>query len=178
MYGLVFFLYKKDIKVIASGKVYTGFHIIKNLALGADLCNSARAMMLALGCIQSFECNKNKCPTGIATQNPKYTAGLVVENKKQRVANYHHETIQSVRELLAASGLDKTELFNRSHIHRRVSATQTLRYDQIFPYIPTGSLLSEPYPEQYEQEMKEATADSFKAKHCYANVNGETIWII
>ena len=59
---------KKEIKVIASAKVITGFHIIKNLALGADMCNSARGMMLALGCIQSFECNKNKCPeleTGI-----------------------------------------------------------------------------------------------------------------
>jgi len=169
---------KKDIKVIVSGKVYTGFHIVKNLALGADLCNSARAMMLALGCIQSFECNKNKCPTGIATQNPKFTAGLVVEDKKQRVANYHHETIQSVRELLTASGLKGTDLFNRSHIHRRVSETHTLRYDQVFPYIPTGSLLQEPYPEQYQQEMKEATADTFRPKHCYANVNGETVCIL
>ena len=38
---------KKDIKIIASGKVITGFHIFRALALGADLCNSARAMMMA-----------------------------------------------------------------------------------------------------------------------------------
>jgi len=164
---------KKEIKVIVSGKVITGFHLIKNLALGADGCNSARGMMLALGCIQSLECNKNKCPTGIATQNPKFTSGLVVADKKQRVANYHHETIKSVRELLAASGLDKTHKLNRSHIHRRVSETQTLRYDQVFPYIVTGSLLQEPYPKQYEQEMKEATANSFMAKKCFTNVDGE-----
>ncbi|MFK5892947.1 MAG: FMN-binding glutamate synthase family protein [Pseudomonadota bacterium] len=169
---------KKDIKVIASGKIMTGFHIIKNLALGADLCNSARGMMLALGCIQSLECNKNKCPTGIATQNPKFTAGLVVEDKKQRVANFHHETIKSVRELLAASGLDKTKLLNRSHIHRRVSEIQTLRYDQVFPYITTGCLLKEPYPQQFEQEMKEATAKSFIAKRCFVNVDGESVCMI
>ena len=169
---------KKDIKVIASGKVMTGFHIIKNLALGADLCNSARGMMLALGCIQSLECNKNICPTGIATQNPKFTSGLVVADKKQRIANFHHETIQSVRELLAASGLDNSKLLNRSHIHRRVSQIQTLRYDQVFPYLVTDSLLIEPYPEQFEQEMKEASAASFIAKRCFANVDGESVCIL
>ena len=175
---LIGFDLKKDIKVIASGKIITGFHLIKNLALGADGCNSARGMMLALGCIQSLECNKNKCPTGITTQNPRFTAGLVVADKNQRVANYHHETIQSVRELLAASGLQRTTLLNRSHIHRRVSATQTLRYDEVFPYIATGSLLNEPYPKQFEQEMKEAMADSFKAKKCFANVDGKMVCIL
>ena len=169
---------KKEIKVIVSGKIITGFHLIKNLALGADCCNSARGMMLALGCIQSLECNKNKCPTGITTQNPRFTAGLVVEDKKQRVANFHHETIKSVRELLAASGLDQTKLLNRSHIHRRVSATQTLRYDQVFPYIVTGSLLDAPYPKQFEQEMKEASANSFRAKKCFANVDGEMVCLV
>lgn len=169
---------KKDIKIIVSGKIITGFHLIKNFALGADLCNSARGMMLALGCIQSLECNKNKCPTGITTQNPKFTAGLVVADKKQRVANFHYETIQSVRELLAASGLDQVKLINRSHIHRRVSATKTLRYDQVFPYVATGSLLQAPYPEQFEQEMKEATANSFIAKKCFANVDGEMVCMV
>lgn len=174
---LMGFKLKKEIKVIASGKVISGFHIIRNLSLGADICNSARGMMLALGCIQSFECNKNKCPTGITTQNHKFTRGLVVKDKKYRVANYHHETIQSVRELLAAAGLNQTKSLNRSHIHRRVSATQTLRYDQVFPYLITGSLLQAPYPESFEQEMQEANADSFNAKHCFANVDGESICI-
>ena len=175
---LIGFDLKKEIKIIASGKVISGFHIIKNLALGADMCNSARGMMLALGCIQSFECNKNKCPTGIATQNPKFTKGLVVKDKQQRVANYHHETIKSVRELLAASGLKQTDRLNRSHIHRRVSAIQTLRYDQVFPYITNGSLLYEPYPEQFKQEMKESNIDSFNAKRCFVNVDGEDICIV
>jgi len=102
----------------------------------------------------------------------------VVTDKKQRVANFHRETIKSVRELLAASGLNGTNLLNRSHIHRRVNETQTLRYDQVFPYLVTGSLLDEPFPEQFEQEMKEATANSFMAKRCFANVNGESVCIL
>ena len=42
---------------------------IGSIALGADVCSSARAMMLALGCIQALECNQNTCPAGVATQN-------------------------------------------------------------------------------------------------------------
>lgn len=79
---------KKDVKVAASGMIFSGFHLVKNLALGADLCYSARGMMLALRCIQALECNSNKCPTRITTQNHKLVRGLVVENKIPRVANY------------------------------------------------------------------------------------------
>ncbi|MES2855002.1 MAG: FMN-binding glutamate synthase family protein, partial [Bdellovibrionota bacterium] len=56
---------RDKIKVIASGKVMTGFNIFSRLSLGADLCNSARGMMLALGCIQARQCNTNHCPAGV-----------------------------------------------------------------------------------------------------------------
>ena len=32
-------------QLIAAGKVLTGFSVVKTLALGADVCNAARAMM-------------------------------------------------------------------------------------------------------------------------------------
>ena len=51
---------REDIKIIASGKILYGFSLVRALALGADLCNSARGMMLALGCIQALKCNTNK----------------------------------------------------------------------------------------------------------------------
>ncbi len=164
---------KKEIKVIASGKIFTGFHMVKNFALGADLCNSARAMMLALGCIQALECNSNKCPTGVATQDPAFTKGLVVSEKEKRVANFHKKTITSVVELLAASGLRHPSQLNRSHIHRRVSATEVRRYDEIFPYLSPGSLLNAPYPERVQQEMQEASSESFMPSACTAFVGKE-----
>ena len=46
------------VTLIASGKVYNGFSLVRALALGADLCNSARGMMFALGCIQARKCNR------------------------------------------------------------------------------------------------------------------------
>ncbi len=157
---------KKDIRVAASGMMFSGFHLIKHLALGADWCNSARGMMLALGCIQALECNTNRCPTGITTQNPRLVKGLVVEDKIPRVANFHKQTIKSVGELLAAAGLESTGQLNRSHINRRVNATMTQRYDEIYPYLPVGSLLREPYPERFVHFMEEATERCFSSDHC------------
>ncbi|MFT5697745.1 MAG: glutamate synthase domain-containing protein 2 [Desulforhopalus sp.] len=157
---------KKDIKVAASGMMFSGFQLVKNLALGADMCNSARGMMLALGCIQALECNNNNCPTGISTQNPKFVKGLVVDDKIPRIANFHRQSIKSVAELLAAAGLVGTEKLNRSHINRRVNATMTQRYDEVFPYIAVGDLLAAPYPERFSHFMNEATERCFSADHC------------
>lgn len=152
---------KNEIKLIASGKILTGFHLVKNLAIGADLCNSARGMMLALGCIQSLECNTNRCPTGITTQNPALAYGLVVEDKIDRVANFHQETAKSVAEIISAAGLDHPRQLKRHHIYRRVSQTQIATYEEVFPPIPEGSLLSTPYPESFRKYMEASTANQF-----------------
>ena len=49
------------------------------------LCDSARAFMFAVGCIQSQRCHTNKCPVGVTTQNPKLQRGLIVADKSVRV---------------------------------------------------------------------------------------------
>jgi glutamate synthase domain-containing protein 2 len=160
---LVGFDLKKDIRVIASGRIFSGFHLVRLLGLGADICNSARAMMLALGCIQSLECNKNTCPTGVTTQDPDLYKGLVVSDKKQRVANFQKATVESVMELSAAAGLAEQTLFQRSHINRRVSAERVRTYEEIYPSMEMpGCLLKAPYPERFEQTMNSARADTYR----------------
>ena len=96
---------RKDIRVIAAGQLITSFQLAKTLALGADMCNSARGMMFALGCVQSLSCNTNRCPTGVATQDPQLVRGLVVEDKYHRVARFHKETIRALTDLLSSAGL-------------------------------------------------------------------------
>jgi glutamate synthase domain-containing protein 2 len=125
---------KKDIKIFASGKVISGFHVVKALALGADAVYCARAMMLSLGCIQALECNKNNCPAGIATQDPSLSVGLVVENKYKRVYNYHHATIESVTEILAAAGKASPCELNRGDIWKRVNVSDTKSFADVYPY--------------------------------------------
>lgn len=133
---------KKDIRVIASGKIISGFHMARAVALGADMCNSARAMMLAIGCIQSLECHVNTCPTGVATQNKSLMRGLVVEDKAKRVASYHKKTVQSFLELVAATGSTHYSQLNRTHVKRRVSMNRVLRYDEIYPTVANGCMLN------------------------------------
>ncbi|MFB6306113.1 MAG: FMN-binding glutamate synthase family protein [Flavobacteriales bacterium] len=124
---------KKEIKIISSGKIISAFHIFKALAIGADLCYSARAMMLAIGCIQALECNNNTCPTGITTQNKSLIKGLNVVDKTSRVANFHRETVESFVELLFSAGLSSPEEIQRKHINRRINMTDVKRFDEIFP---------------------------------------------
>jgi glutamate synthase domain-containing protein 2 len=109
---------KKDIKLIYSGKVISAFDIVRALAAGADLCNSARAMMFALGCIQSLRCNDNSCPTGVATQDRHLEKGLNVDYKKERVANFHKETVIAAVEIFAATGVDKIENIGRDNLYQ------------------------------------------------------------
>jgi glutamate synthase domain-containing protein 2 len=99
---------RDEIKVIASGKVLSAFSILRRRALGADICNAARAFMFSLGCIQALRCNTNECPAGVATTNKMLTKGIVVKDKAERVYNFHKNTIHAVLELLGACGITHT----------------------------------------------------------------------
>ncbi len=169
--GLVFvtdalmgFGIKDNIKIIASGKVVTGFDIIKLLSLGADACNSARAMMLALGCIQALKCNTNRCPTGVATQDKILQGGLSVEDKKVKVANFHFQTVKSAVDMMGSAGVKSPQYMNRHHINKRESRSIVKTYADIYPYVVTGSMLpnsENPVPEQYKADLKFANETIF-----------------
>ncbi|HMR81490.1 MAG TPA: FMN-binding glutamate synthase family protein [Niabella sp.] len=143
---------RQHIKIIASGKITTGFHIARAAALGADACNCARAMMLAVGCIQALICNTNRCPTGVATQDPKLTKGLVVDDKMHRVANYHKNTVKTFVELMGAAGLKGMDYITRSHVYRRVSLTAMYTFEEIFPSVKYGDFLNGEMPEKYKAD--------------------------
>jgi glutamate synthase domain-containing protein 2 len=153
---------RRDIRVLASGKIASGFDLFRARAIGADACNSARAMMMALGCIQALECNKNTCPTGVATQNPELVSGLVVADKRVRVANYHKNTVESFVELMAAAGVREPAQINRNMINRRVLMNITKRYDEIYPPLPPGCLLhADSCPPEYADLLKMTSAQQF-----------------
>ena len=134
---------------------------MRALCLGADMSYSARGMMLALGCIQALECNKNNCPTGITTHQPGLTAGLVVSDKRERIEAFHGETVKAVRELMAAAGYDSLVELNRTLIYRRVNMEHSARLDEIFPMLETGCLLNGSAPEYLQRPLSEASSTSF-----------------
>lgn len=132
---------KDKIRVIGSGKVFTAFHILTKLALGADTVNSARGMMLSLGCIQALKCHSNHCPTGVATTNPQLVRGLHVPSKAERVMRFQHETLHAFAEMVGAMGLNSTHQISRQDVHRRLSDGRVQTYEDLFPTMPKGALL-------------------------------------
>lgn len=145
---------KKDIVVIAAGRITSAFDIVKALSLGADACYSARAMMMALGCIQALECHSNQCPTGVATQNADLMKGLVVPDKAERVYNYHKKTLYSLVDMLAAAGIQQPSDLRRRHVFKRTTIGSIKRYDQLYPNIPVGCCLNtDQIPEEFQKEM-------------------------
>ncbi len=120
------------VTVIGAGKVATGFDMIRCLALGADACYSARAMMLAMGCIQARRCHHNDCPVGIATQDPGRSTALVVAHKAPRIARFHQETVDAFLELVGAAGCTDAAQIGPHHVHRRVDRTMFKSFAEIY----------------------------------------------
>lgn len=145
---------RKHIRLIGSGKIITGFDMLTKIALGADILNSARGMMFALGCVQSRRCHLNTCPTGVTTQDPKRRYALDVNEKAVYVKNFHEATLKSFLEVLGATGLERPEELQPFHVHRRVSKDAALTYDEIFPYLEPNDILKGRVPEKYRNYMK------------------------
>ena len=98
--------------------------------------------MFALGCIQSLTCNTNRCPTGVATQDPLRQRALVVPDKAERVYNFHAHTLKALAELLAAAGLTHPGEITPHHLARRVSATEIRLLSQIHTFLKPGDLIT------------------------------------
>ena len=153
---------RDKVRIIASGKMFSAFHIVRALALGADSVNSARGFMLSLGCIQARTCNTDHCPTGIATQNPSRNNAIVVTSKADRVANFQRETITNLMELVGAAGLDSIEQLEPKHINRRIQGTDVKTYAQLYPTISNGCLLdSESMPSDWKYDWDAASAEAW-----------------
>jgi glutamate synthase domain-containing protein 2 len=152
---------RQDIKIICSGKILSAFDLARALAIGADACNSARAMMFALGCIQARRCNHNDCPTGVATQQPHLVKGLDIEDKTQRVARYHHSTIHAFVDLLGAAGFTDPAQLRPEHIHRRLDFRTSRTYAQLFDYLEQGELLDDARSSEWGAMWGAAHADRF-----------------
>lgn len=152
---------RDKIRIICSGKVTNGFDLLTNIALGADMCGSARAMMLATGCLQSKQCNANTCPTGVTTQNKRLQYGLVVDEKKHQVANFHKNTMKSFLEMVGSLGLENPSDLRPSHIIRRTSIEEIKTFDQIYDYLAPGQLLGPYIPESYKTYWEMANPEKF-----------------
>jgi glutamate synthase domain-containing protein 2 len=152
---------REKMRIICSGKMTTGFDIISHIAMGADVCHAARSMMMAMGCVQSKQCHANTCPTGVATQDKRLQRGLVVEQKKYRVMNFHKNTMYSFLEMLGGMGLESPDELTPAHVIRRVDYDIVKPLSEAYLYLEPGQLLGKKIPESYKPHWDSAAADKF-----------------
>ncbi len=129
------------IRIGAAGRIASAFDIARTLAMGADWCNAARGFMFALGCIQAQSCHTDRCPTGIATQDPSRWSKLDVPDKATRVHQFHRNTLKALREMLCAAGLEHPSELGPEHILRRVSPFEVRSLGALYSFIAPGALL-------------------------------------
>lgn len=154
---------RDQVKLGAAGKVVSAFDIARALALGADWCNSARGFMFAVGCIQAQACHTNHCPVGVATQDPTRQRALDVDDKSQRVARFHRNTLMALGEMTGAAGLEHPSDFLPRHMMMRQSDNSMVQGDQVYGYLPEGYLLDDQSPDYNGNKTRwaRAQADSF-----------------
>jgi len=153
---------REDIRLIASGKAISAFHMLRLMALGADTVNSARAMMLALGCIQARSCHNDNCPTGIATQKASRFNALDVDLKAERVANYQMANIKNLVEISSGAGVDHPTDITPHHLYHRLNGHETKSYAQVYDFLAAGCLLDDKNrPEGWQTWWSRASAENW-----------------
>ncbi|MFA7604611.1 MAG: FMN-binding glutamate synthase family protein [Novosphingobium sp.] len=153
---------RDHVRIGVAGKLVSAFDLAAVLAIGADWANAARGFMFALGCIQSMSCHTNRCPTGIATQDPRRARALVVPDKAERVQRFHARTVHALAELLAAAGLSHPDELKPHHLVHRVSATEVRQFDRLhYVAAPNDLIEGRAASRFYQDNWNHARPDRF-----------------
>lgn len=153
---------REHIAIGAAGKITSAFHMARTLALGADWCNAARGFMFAIGCIQAQSCHTDKCPSGVATQSKRRSHMLDVDDKSERVYNFHRHTVQALANLIGAAGLRHPAELGPEHIMRRDAKDHINAYSERYCFLKPGELLDGPCnTSPFAEFWQDSSAESF-----------------
>ena len=132
---------RQRIRVIAAGKLITSARAAWALCVGADFVNTARGFMFSLGCIQALRCHQNTCPTGVTTHDKRLQRGLVVEEKRLRVAQYATGMNREIDMIAHSCGCRQARELRREHVRVVQSAGQSVALNILYPYPEAASKL-------------------------------------
>lgn len=153
---------RDKVKLCASGKIISAYDIISTMAIGADWINSARGFMMAIGCIQSQACHTNRCPTGVATQDPQRQKALDVPDKSERVFNFHRNTLKALAEMVAAAGLTHPSQITPHHVSKRLDDGSFRPLSNVYQFLEESALINQTAEPYYQQMWAAADAKSFQ----------------
>jgi glutamate synthase domain-containing protein 2 len=132
-----------DIAFIGSGKLGLPEAALTAMAMGCDMVNVGRTALLSIGCIQSQRCHTDRCPTGVATQNPRLARGLDPSLKSVRCANYIATLRFELLRLARACGVDHPALVSADQIELLGDGWGSTSLREVIGYEPGWGLPSE-----------------------------------
>uniref|UniRef100_UPI0025FBEC4B glutamate synthase-related protein n=1 Tax=uncultured Fibrobacter sp. TaxID=261512 RepID=UPI0025FBEC4B len=161
------------IKLQVDGQLKTGRDVVVAALLGAEEFGFATNLLVSLGCVMDRKCHTNKCPMGIATQDPDYRKRFA--GKPEYVENFLFFIADEVREILASLGLRSlSEACGRSDLLERDEAiafykAHNLDFSKIFETVNGGiksfdkNFVKEPLENFDRRELLPFVADTLKS---------------
>jgi glutamate synthase domain-containing protein 2 len=125
-----------DVTFIGAGKLGLPDNAVVAMALGCDMVNIAREAMLAAGCIQAQRCHTDRCPTGVATQDPWLSHGLDPALKSVRVANYIKTLRRDLLKLAETCGVAHPALIDADDVEVLYGDHTASRLREVYDYRP------------------------------------------
>ncbi len=98
---------REHVVLRVDGGLSTGRDIVVAAMLGAEGFGFGKLLLVAEGCIMARVCEKNTCPRGIATHDPKYKAKY--RGTEDAVVRWLEALADDVRRELAALGVSRLE---------------------------------------------------------------------
>ncbi len=89
------------------GGLHTGADIVVAAALGAEEFGFGKLVLVAQGCIIARICEKNRCPRGIATHEPRFLEKY--RGKPEHIVRLLHLIAEDVRRQMARAGVTRFE---------------------------------------------------------------------
>ena len=131
-----------DVTFIGAGKLGLPDNAVVAMALGCDMLNVAREAMLAVGCIQAQKCHTDRCPTGVATQDPWLAHGLDPDLKSVRVANYIKTLRRDLLKVAETCGVAHPALIDADDIEVLSGQSVATPLREIYGYRPGWGAVS------------------------------------
>ncbi|MFC7488989.1 FMN-binding glutamate synthase family protein [Knoellia sp. CPCC 206453] len=125
-----------DVTFIGSGKLGLPDNALVAFALGVDMVNVARESMMSLGCIQAQKCHTDRCPTGVATQDPWLAHGLDPTLKSVRLSNYLQTLRRDLLKVSEACGVPHPGLIDADAIEILDGNRSGIPLREVYGYEP------------------------------------------
>lgn len=84
-----------------------------------------------------------------------------MENKAERTASFHGQTMHEVAEMPGTMGLTSTKEFRPWHRMCRMHFIQIEHYGEIYPALKKGDILKKNVPESWDRAVRAASSSSF-----------------